>query len=72
MLIMFGLLYAVINVRTDKDALPNLNQVTANNLDAAQIKSFISDCLDATAREAIELVAYQGGYIYDYQIEDGM
>jgi hypothetical protein len=58
----------VSRLKSSEDTQQNLKQVTAVKTDMTIIKDYITQCLDSTTKDAIELVGAQGGFLYDYQL----
>ena len=70
-IILFGLVYMVVNDVSSSKTDQNINKVTSSQTDISNIKAYVQTGLDDLSRDAIEMMGLQGGYIYSYQIPGG-
>src|SRR3989338_6472535 len=67
--IAFAFLFFVSHQVAEQPLEKQVNRIFDDFLKATSVKEHIEDCLHEAAKKGIQLVAIQGGRIYDEQIE---
>ncbi len=70
-LIVFGLFFFVYRQTSVSSIEKRANKIYNDFLSSTDIKYITENCLDKTTEEALLLVGFQGGKLYNYQINNG-
>ena len=71
LLFIFGFVVYVTTQIIHSESDGNTNEQGSTAIEANRVKFFITDCLKSSTKEALRVIALQGGVLYDSQIDDG-
>lgn len=72
MVIIFGLIFYMIRADANSGTNPDIPRVINTKVDFESIEGYIESCLEDVSKEAIVTVGYQGGNLWDYQVDGGI